>query len=60
VDDDIVTKQYFPRARMDQRKKLKTFLIIAEANGSLVVVGIERGQQRLGPGNLSKNGLQAK
>jgi hypothetical protein len=45
VDDDILTKQYFPRAHKEQYLVIKrgSLLIAAVANRSLVA-GRERGQ----------------
>ncbi len=43
VDDDSLTKQYFLRAHLDERKELETGLIAVGVNSSLVV-GEKRGQ----------------
>jgi hypothetical protein len=52
VEYDILTKQYFPRVRMKERKGLETGLFAIIANFSLAF-GRRRGQQRIvGPGNL--------
>jgi hypothetical protein len=55
VDGDILTKQYFLRVHSEEGKELETGLIAVGANSSLVV-GVERGQQLIGPWKLLKRG----
>jgi hypothetical protein len=59
VGDDILTKQYFPRVYMEERKELGTGLISGGTNNSLVVGGGRR-QQTNEPGNCCKEGLPTK
>jgi hypothetical protein len=39
VEDDILTKRYFPWAHWEESKELETGLIAVEASGSLVIGG---------------------
>jgi hypothetical protein len=56
VDNDILTKQYFPRDRTEEKRELLTVLIIVKANTS--AVGEERDQQMSGPWILFLRGTR--
>jgi hypothetical protein len=55
VDDDILTKQYFPRTHTEARRELKTGFSVVRAKGER-----ERDQQKTGPWKSSQDGLQSK
>jgi hypothetical protein len=59
VDDNILTKRYFPRAHPEEKKELETGLITRWANSSLVIRG-ERRQQTNRTRNAWNEGLQTK
>ncbi len=53
ADDYILTKQYFPRAHTEERRELKTGLIVVTANNGQLLTKKECGIG-FGPGNSSK------